>query len=65
VKAYLAVTAALFGALVVVHLWRAFEEGAHVAADPWFLLSTAVAAVLSVWGFRLLLVARSRRRLDG
>jgi hypothetical protein len=51
-KSYLWVTGALFGLLTVVHIWRAVVEPS--ARDPWFILITAAAAVLSGWAFKLL-----------
>jgi hypothetical protein len=56
-KAYLVVTAALFGLLTIVHVWRMVVESS-VVSDPWFLLTTAVSALLCGWGARLL--ARTR-----
>lgn len=53
-KAYVMITGALFGLLVLVHAWRVVEEGLHVARDPWFLLTTVAAAALSLWSWRLL-----------
>lgn len=59
-KAYLMTTGSLFGVLTVVHVWRIFEEGAHLATDPWYILITLVAAGLGLWAWRLLrLAARS------
>jgi hypothetical protein len=59
-KAYLAVTATLFGLITLAHLWRVHAEEAGLGHDPWFVLITAVAAVLCVWGYRLLLTTRPR-----
>lgn len=59
-KAYLTVTAALFGLLAIVHLWRAIQESSHLASDPWFLIITVIAGLLAGWGFRLLAVQRRR-----
>ena len=53
-KAYVAVTGALFGLLTLVHLWRFVEEGARLAKDPWYVLITAAAAALCLWALRLL-----------
>ncbi len=53
-KAYVITTGILFGLLTVVHLWRALEEGAHLATDPWYVLITLAAAALSFWAWRLL-----------
>jgi hypothetical protein len=58
VKTYLAVTTALFGLLTIIHLWRAAVEPS--ARDPWFIAITALAALLCLWGGRLLMTARSR-----
>jgi hypothetical protein len=52
-KAYLAVTASLFGLVAAVHVWRAVVER-PLATEPWFILITAVAAGLCIWGVRLL-----------
>jgi hypothetical protein len=51
-KAYLITTGTLFGLLTLVHIWRIVEER-HLATDPWYLLITVAAAVLSVWAWRL------------
>ena len=59
-KAYLTVTAVLFGLLAILHLWRAIAESSHLASDPWFLIITVIAALFSFWGFRLLAVERRR-----
>ena len=64
-KAYVMTTGALFGLLTLVHLWRAIEEGRHVATDPWFLLITIAAAGLCLWACRLLWLARRQSRAAG
>jgi hypothetical protein len=46
-------TGVLFGLIAVAHLWRVFEEGARLAADPFFILLTVLAAALSLWAWRL------------
>ena len=61
-KAYLTVTAVLFGLLAILHLWRAVAESSHLASDPWFLIITVIAALLCFWSVRLLLVERRRSR---
>ena len=53
-KAYVITTGAVFGLLTAAHIWRAVEEGPHLATDPWFLLITATASALSLWAGRLL-----------
>jgi hypothetical protein len=53
-KAYVITTCAVFGLIVVAHIWRAIVEGPHLATDPWFILITIAAASLCVWACRLL-----------
>ena len=52
-KAYLITTGAIFGLVVVAHIWRAFAEGSRLAKDPLFVLLTVAAAALSFWAWRL------------
>jgi len=52
-KAYLLTTAILFALIVLAHIARMVAEGPKVAADPFFLLLTLLAAGLSIWAFRL------------
>ena len=54
-KAYVMTTGSVFGLLVVAHVWRVVEE-AHLATDPAFILTTAVAAALCLWAWRVLRV---------
>ena len=61
-KAYLTVTAVLFGLLAILHLWRAIAESSHLASDPWFLIITVIAALLCFWSVRLLAAERRRPR---
>ena len=51
-KAYVTTTGALFGLLVLVHVWRGIQEP-HLAKDPWFIFFTFVAAGLTFWAWRL------------
>jgi hypothetical protein len=53
-KAYVMTTGALFGLLTLAHLLRIFQEGRHLATDPWYLLITGAAAALGLWAWRLL-----------
>jgi len=53
-RVYVMTTGSVFGLLVIAHLWRAIEEGAHVATDPVYVLITAAAAALCLWAWRLL-----------
>ena len=52
-RAYVITTGAVFGLLALVHLWRAVEEGHHLATDPEFLIITLLAAALAVWAWRV------------
>jgi hypothetical protein len=58
-KAYVIATGALFGVLVVMHIWRMMSESAELATDPAYLAITATCAALCLWAVRL--VVRSRR----
>lgn len=53
-KAYVTTTGVVFALLAVVHVWRAFVEGRHLATEPWFVLITLCSAALSLWAWRLL-----------
>ena len=52
-KAYVMTTGSIFALVVAAHVWRAVEEGPHLAADPVFILTTAIAAALGVWAWRV------------
>ena len=58
-KAYVIATGVVFALLTLAHIWRAIDEGPHLAMNPWFILVTVAPAVLCLWAFRLVL--RSRR----
>jgi hypothetical protein len=53
-RAYVMTTGVLFGVIAVAHVWRVFEEGAGLAADPFFVLLTVAATALSLWAWRLI-----------
>jgi hypothetical protein len=52
-KAYVMTTGSIFGLVVAAHVWRAVDEGPHLAADPVFILTTAIATALGVWAWRV------------
>jgi hypothetical protein len=52
-KAYLLVTATIFGLITVAHLWRIAAEDPALGRDPIFLLLTVLSAALCVWAVRL------------
>ena len=53
-KTYVITTGTVFGLLTVAHVWRALEEGQHLATDASFVLITVAAAGLCVWAWRVL-----------
>jgi hypothetical protein len=53
-RAYILTSGAIFGLLVLVHLLRIVVEGIGAARDPFYVVSTLIAAALTVWAFRLL-----------
>lgn len=53
-KAYLMTSGTLFGLITLAHLLRIVMESRHLAADPWFLLTTVAAGGLCLWAWRLL-----------
>ena len=48
-KSYIVVTGAVFAAVVGLHLVRLAVEGAQVLRDPFYGISTGLAAALCVW----------------
>jgi hypothetical protein len=54
VKAYVMTTGAVFGLIVVAHIWRAVAEGLSIAANPLYILLTVAAAALALWAWRVL-----------
>jgi hypothetical protein len=55
-KAYVMTTGAVFGLLVLAHIWRVIEEGPVLAKNPWYIIITVAAAALCFWAWRLLRV---------
>ena len=53
-KAYIMTTGAVFGLLVLAHIWRVIEEGTSVAKNPLYVAITIIAAGLCLWAWRLL-----------
>ena len=53
-KAYVITTGAVFGLLVVAHIWRAIEEGPRLAKDPFYIVITIASAALCFWAWRVL-----------
>jgi hypothetical protein len=53
-KAYVVTTGSIFGLIVLAHVWRVIEEGAHLASDPVYIALTVAAAALALWAYRVL-----------
>jgi EamA domain-containing membrane protein RarD len=49
-RAYVIVTAVIFGMLTVLHLWRVAAESAALAHQPEYMVITALSALLCAWG---------------
>jgi len=54
VKVYIVTTGAAFALLALAHLVRIISEGAHLLREPFFLLSTVIAAAFFAWAIVLL-----------
>ena len=48
-RAYLLTTGVIFLLIVVAHVARVASEGAHLAAEPSFILLTGLALGMSIW----------------
>lgn len=57
-RTYVMTTGVIFGLLVVAHVWRMLVEG-HLASQPEYIVITLIAALLSLWAFRLVWRSRS------
>ena len=57
-KAYVITTGAVFGLLVVAHIWRAIEEGPALLKDPFYIVITIAAAAFCFWAWRVLRLMR-------
>jgi hypothetical protein len=53
-RAYVLTSGVIFGLLVLAHVLRVVAEGSHVVRDPFFAVTTLIAASLAGWAFRLL-----------
>jgi hypothetical protein len=53
-RTHVMITGVLFGLVTMAHVWRVFVEGPGLATDPWYILLTIAAAVLSLWAWRLI-----------
>jgi hypothetical protein len=53
-KAYIITSGSIFGLITLAHIARIFAEGPHLAADPFFIFLTILAASLCFWAWRVL-----------
>jgi hypothetical protein len=58
-KAYVMTTGVMFALIVAVHVWRAVEEGSHLATDPGYIAITGLAAGMAFWAWRVVRTMRS------
>jgi hypothetical protein len=49
----------MFALIVAVHVWRAVEEGSHLATDPGYIAITGLAAGMAFWAWRVVRTMRS------
>ena len=55
-RTYVVTTGAIFGLLVIAHIWRIVVEPG-IAREPYFIISTLLAGAFTLWS--LTLVRRS------
>jgi hypothetical protein len=56
-KSFVMTVGIVFALIVIAHIARIAVEP-RLASDPWFWLTTILAAALSAWAWRLLRAAR-------
>lgn len=54
-KAYVMTTGAVFGLIVVAHIWRVMEEGVALLKEPSYIFTTVAAVALFLWAWRVLI----------
>ena len=52
-KSYVVITGAVFGLLVLVHIWRAIVEGMPLVRDPFYVIITLASAAFCFWAWRV------------
>ena len=52
-KAYIITSGIIFALLTVAHVLRVMAEGAHLAAEPFFILTTLASVGMSIWAWRV------------
>jgi hypothetical protein len=63
-NAFLFTAGTVFALIVIAHVARMFVEP-HVAGEPWFWVTTVIAAALSAWAWLLFLSGRRPKGSDG
>jgi hypothetical protein len=53
-KAYVITTGVVFTLITLAHIARIFAEGPHLAREPLFICTTAMAIALSLWAWWVL-----------
>ena len=61
-RAYVATTGAVFGLLVLAHVWRVALEGWSMAREPAIVISTLASVGFCAWAWRLLRPQREEPR---
>lgn len=61
-KSYIVVTGAVFAVVVGLHMVRLVVEGAQILRDPFYVISTCLAAALCGWAGVLVQRLRSGKR---
>lgn len=59
-KAFLITAGTVFGLIAIAHIARIVVEP-RMAAEPWFLILTVIAAALSAWSWRLFWTLRGSK----
>jgi hypothetical protein len=52
-KCYVITSGSVFGLITLAHIWKFFAEGPRLAKEPWFVLTTILAAGLCFWAWRV------------
>ena len=64
-RAYVITTGIVFGLIVLAHIGRAIAEGLGLLKDPFFILTSLMAAALSLWAWRVLRSIRGQSHSQG
>ena len=53
-KAYIMTSGFIFALLAVAHVLRVMAEGAYLATEPIFILTTVASIGMTVWAWRIM-----------